>query len=657
MVPALSEQLSHELALRFASKCYTHLEIAHFKDNFKSLADHQGDVEYWREDTLCRFLALPEPLRAGPVIFHMATYLGAFPFPSLAPCILTREAMLKVVTIMTGRYKKILKRGNQDKVKLLFRSLAVYDRKAAMPLPPEKASVLHDGATEQIPEDVLAQDRSEKDVQSRPSGFAVDEPANDDEDEDEDDLALAALDALDAIEVFKQDQKTDHKVHRAMIPVQNFKRLLMVLLLFGGLEPQSAILSFGEDLNEERMGEIDASATAMLAAFDPDPNIQGIRYTNFVKTASVTMPDLFEPFSPLFEHFLFSKNINLSRHRDAPNIPALLETPKSSPIYRSPEDTSPSIFTDTILSQMSTSIRLLTPTSTLANIFQSGARFNQLYSTASHGTSLSSFGRHVLSWKSATILLISGTLQEKDAHKHSHIQSIVLGAYLPDHWRDSSYSSSSSSSSNRPTPSTDPSTRTTATLFQLQPRHAIFPANPYNRSTPVSHFSTKTGIALGCVVPQASRAHSQNSQVPILGPVSLLIDTDFLTATFQHDPDAGSGAFLPDPGLEAAQLAMKPSSSSSSSSSAQPKKLTLDIDALEVWGVSFPLLTTSGNAGQAGEPEDELTRQKKRLAWEDAEAARRRGVNFGGDKDGARALLEMAGLVGDKAGNRSGGSV
>jgi hypothetical protein len=33
-------------------------------------------------------------------------------------------------------------------------------------------------------------------------------------------------------------------------------------------------------------------------------------------------------------------------------------------------------------------------------------------------------------------------------------------------------------------------------------------------------------------------------------------------------------------------------------------------------------------------------------------------VNFGGDKEGARALLEMAGLVGEHAGGgRSGGSV
>lgn len=78
-----SEELSHELALRFASKCYSHLEITHFKDNFKSLADHQEDVEYWKEDTLNKFLCLPEPIGAGPVIYQMA---GEFPAVVLGPC-------------------------------------------------------------------------------------------------------------------------------------------------------------------------------------------------------------------------------------------------------------------------------------------------------------------------------------------------------------------------------------------------------------------------------------------------------------------------------------------------------------------------------------------------------------------------------------------
>lgn len=264
--------MSHELALCFAAKCFTHLEITHYKDNFKALADHQEDVEYWKEDTLCRFLAVPEALQAGPVLYQMCTYLGAFPFPSLAPCILTREAMLKVITIMTGRYKKILKRGDQDKAKLLFRSLAVFDRSASLSSPTEQPSMA-DVVNEQLPDDMKAG----KGISSHPSGFAIDEPANDDEEEDEDDLALAALDALDAIEVFKQDQRVDRKIHHAMIPVDNFKNLVKFLLLLAGIEPLTPLGIYGDSLTPEKLQALETSADAIVAAFDPDPQTKGIR--------------------------------------------------------------------------------------------------------------------------------------------------------------------------------------------------------------------------------------------------------------------------------------------------------------------------------------------------------------------------------------------
>lgn len=618
------EQLSHQLALRFASKCFSSLEIVHYKDNFKSLADHQEDLEYWKEDTLCRFLALPEPLQAGPVVYQMCTYLGAFPFPRLAPCILTRENMLKVITIMTGRYKKVLRRGDQDKAKLLFRSLAVFDRKASVALSNKDKPSMDDVIREQLPEDMLEQREAAEGSRSHPSGFAIDEPLNDDEDEDDDDLALAALDSLDAIEVFKHDQKTDRKIHHAMIPVENFKKLVMLLLLIGGVEPLTPLGSYGESLDKGRLQALSTSADSIIAAFDPDPQSQGIRYSNFVKTLTTTLPELFDPFSNLFEHFLFSKNIDLNKHRDGSD-PVVIQDAKQSIIYRSPEEDTP-IFTDTLLSQISMTLKLFNPSGTLMNVFSSGARFNRLYSSSSDGTSLSSFSRQVTSWQSGTLLLVTGTILE-DAN-----QSITLGAYLPERWHDSS----SSSNSNRPSSHDHSGPR--PSLLQIQPRQALFPGNPYNRTLPWSHFSTKSGIALGCVIPQQSRT-STAALPPILGPVSLLIDSDMSTATFQHDGSAGSGAFVTDPGLETAQTHHP--------DTAQAKKVQFDIDALEVWGIIFP----------AGAGEDEVTKQKSRLAWEEAEAARRRGVNFGGDKDGARALLEMAGLVGDQASQRSGGSV
>lgn len=635
--------MSHELALRFASKCFTHLEITHYKDNFKSLADHQEDVEYWKEDTLCRFLALPESLQAGSVLYQMCTYLGAFPFPSLAPCILTREAMLKVITIMTGRYKKILKRADQDKAKLLFRSLAVFDRSASHSAPVEKPT-MDDVVNEQLPEDM----RAEKAIGSHVSGFAIDEPANDDEEEDEDDLALAALDALDAIEVFKQDQRVDRKIHHAMIPVDNFKKLVKLLLLLAGIEPLTPLAIYGESLTSAKLRALDTSADAIIAAFDPDSQARGIRYSKFVQTITSTLPDLFDPLNALFEHFLFSKNINLSKHRDISldhEVPMPL---RPSPIRkdstgednrdRSNNNSSTSLLNDTLLSQISTSLKLTTPGGLSTNIFTSGARFDPLYSSSSHGTSLSSFSRQVLSWRASTLIVLTGTT---DTTHQMPSQTITLAAYLPDRWTDSSQSYAypqPSASSNR-----DPTTPK-ASLLLLHPRQALFPANPYNHSMPVSYFSIRTGIALGCVVPASQSRTSHQTIQPALGPVSVLIDNDLSTCTFQHDGSQGSGAFVTDPAFERSQQKSPPSTNTF------PRKIQFDLDELEVWGVSIP-----DPAAEDGH-DDEITKQRKRLAWEEAEAARRRGVNFGGDKDGARALLEMAGIVGDH-GNRSGGSV
>jgi len=550
--------------------------------------------------------------------------------------------MLKVITIMTGRYKKILKRGDQDKAKLLFRSLAVFDRSASLSSPKGKPN-MDDIINEQLPDNMKA----EKGINSHVAGFAIDEPANDDEEEDEDDLALAALDALDAIEVFKQDQKADRKIHHAMIPVDNFKRLIKLLLLLAGVEPLTPLGIYGESLTPEKLQALDTSADAIIAAFDPDPQTKGIRYSKFVQTITSTLPDLFEPLNALFEHFLFSKNINLSKHRDASldhDVPIPL---RPSLIHRASTDdddnkdsrteTSDSILNDTLLSQISTSFRLRTPNGTSSNLFASSARFDLLYSTSSHGTSLSSFSRQVMSWRASTLLLITGTTP---SHPN---QTITLAAYLPTRWADSSQSYTRASI----TATTDSSTPK-ASLLLLHPRQALFPANPYNHSMPASYFSTRTGIALGCVIPTAQSRTSQHTTPPVLGPVALLIDADLETCAFQHDGTQGSGAFVTDPGLERAQLQLDSRSPSNDTTAAiPPRKVTFNIDALEVWGVSIP---------DPADAEDEVTRQRKLLAWEDAEAARRRGVNFGGDKDGARALLEMAGIVGDQ-GNRSGGSV
>ena len=549
--------------------------------------------------------------------------------------------MLKVVTIMTERYSKILKKGKQDKVKLLFRSLAVFDRRASMisPLEKEKTPIdqisesspdrgrpgrppMEELLREQKPADMVEEEAVLSNVRTHVAGFAIDDPADDEEDEDDDELALAALDALDAIEIFKHDN-IERKIHHAQIPVENFKKLLMLLLAIAPMESQDELALYGEGLAKNRLQSLHREVDCIVAAFNPDLNSDSIRYGAFTRAISTSLPGLFDPLNALFEHFLFSKNIDLSRHRDSTIIVDPSKSAKPDPIITTSSNPSSSLLTTASLSHISTFLLVGPSTSVSPSLFHLKTRFHSLYSTTSSGTSLSSFSRQVLSWQAPTLLLVSGNQSVTSS------TPITLGVFLPKPWDKSA----TSSSSEPPAP----------VMFQLSPRHAVFPANPYNKNTPVSHLSAKSGIAFGCIIPLASRTNT-SSQVPVLGPVSLRIDPDISTAVFQHDADEGTGAFLPDPCLEDAQRSKK----STTSSAVVPKKIEFEIDTLEVWGIDIP------DAGR----EDAATKQKKQLAWEEAEAARRRGVNFGGDKDGARALLEIAGLVGDQAGpGRTGGSV
>lgn len=554
--------------------------------------------------------------------------------------------MVKVVTVMTERYGKVLRRGKRDRVKLLFRSMAVFDRRSSPTLPTSEKPTMEQLVAEQKPDDMVQEVVGVKELRSQVAGFAIDEPANDDPDEEEDDdeLALAALDSLDAIEVFKEDQRVarEKKIHNARIPVENLKRLLMLLLVLAPLEPQENMARYVEVLSETGLEEYEKEVDSIVASFDPDGLTGGIRYAAFTRAISTCFPLLFDPFNALFEHFLFSKNIDVSRHQTlALSTPPPPLSSKISPIL-SGSSTASSILTPALLSHLSTFLMTQPSSTSPVNLFHAGTRFHPVYSTTTQGTSLTSFSRHVMSWQSTTLLLITGTPTQPPHHSStttSSTQTITIGAFLPTPW---SKPGAISSSDLQPL------------LFLLSPRHALFPHNPSNHnSASIAHFGAKTGIALGCIIPPSSRTNS-TSQTPILGPVSLRIDADLSTAIFQHDAEEGVGAFLPDPGLEQAQMNSHATrrertgeSRIGTSTGLWAKKIAFDIDTLEVWGVTH-------EDADAGEEGNEVLQQQKRMEWEEREAARRAAVNFGGDRDGARALLEMAGLVGDRG--RSGGS-
>ncbi|KAL9040640.1 MAG: hypothetical protein Q9214_004403 [Letrouitia sp. 1 TL-2023] len=599
-----TEQLSHTLALRFARKCFTPLEITHFKDVFRSLADEQDGMQYWKEETLCRFLVIPDALGPGPLIYQMATYLGAFPFPSLAPSILTTEALLKVVVIMTERYGSVLKRGKRDRNKLLFRSLAVFDRRMSS-IYEKPAKELLDEVRGERSEKVDTSDAVIEEAKSQAagvdyqtplnSGFSVDRPRNDEEEEEDDDeLALAALDSLDAIEVFRHDQKADTKIHHAQIPVDNFRRLLMLLLVIAPLDSQESLSRHAQQLTESRISDLRRVADSILWSFTPEQNA-GIFYASFNKIIPASLPYIFDGLNPLFEHFLFSKNIDLARRKStsssvpptpltSPSIPQVPDTPLEPLLLREGD-----ILILPTLSQLSFFIKS-------SSLFR---RLRPLFLGATDGFSLGSIAHKVLTWGAPSILLVSGTRLPNTpsgprerafadtlplkrfpdgAKGNTTNNKVVFGAYIDVPWKETHK---------------EPIGGSDTLLFQLEPVHEVFRASTLSKD--YFTFNTRSGIHLGAPVKQNTRSHVISSptgsghQHRPLGPVSLSLDDSLEYGVFNHD-STGGGSFHP--------------------SETRPTDWQdrFEIEALEVWGCGG---------------DEEAERQRREWEFEEREAEAR----------------------------------
>ncbi|KAA8649031.1 TLD domain-containing protein [Aspergillus tanneri] len=622
------EELSVALAERFATKCFTPLELAHFKDNFFSRATDQGGMKYWNEKTLSDFLGIPDssdadcPLDAGPVIFRMVSYLGAFPFQNtLAPSVLTFEAMVKVVVLLTERYGKVLRRASKDRIRLLFGSLADVGRKDVDRHPTPNKTVEEYGSGDSPV------------VKSHAMGFSIDEPANDSyEDDEDDDLALAALESLDAIEVFRHDSRIDKAVYEARISIATFRRLLMLLLVISPLESTQSVEIYTTDLSKDRMESVRKEADNLLAAF-PQEKSGGISYVTFAKTISTSLPFIFDPLTPLFEHLLFSKNLDLSQKRspDDPRAAAssskeasetlLLPLPESVML---PGSFKSVILNPSIISHLSF---FLPSTTSNQNLLRGNTRLHPVFSTAGHGTSLTSFSHNVLTWQSGTLLLLEGYISGSSRDQET---PITIGAFLPQPWKSGTLTTHS-------TKPTEPSTL--PCLFQLSRKHLVLQGNSspsvQKPNMPTAYFSTHSGISIGCQIPPSSR--TQQLRPSPLGAGSLTIDVGLETANFHVSPIGQNGVFLP------------PATGGPSDTSTT--RTHIDIYNLEIWGlVPDPSTSTASEPGQSAA---EL--QQARWEFEAREAERRRNLNLkagAGDSaaESARWLLETAGLIGDSTG-------
>ncbi|ORY19852.1 TLD-domain-containing protein [Clohesyomyces aquaticus] len=607
------EQLSHQLGQRFAQKCYSPLELYCFTSVFRSLADSESGIRYWSEATLCSFLELPDALGVGSVLFHMASYLGAFPFPSHAPAILTQEALLKVVTLLTERYGAVFKkRGREIWLRELYRSLAVYDRG----LRPNT----------EAPDEA---ERPEKPNNSQ--GFAIDAPEDgegEEQDEDDDELVLAALDSMDAIEAFKHGEQSN--VHHSIIPTDNLLKLVELLLLIAPIDPQESLSTFASQLSDERVAELRQTANVILSSFGVVEDRPGVNYRAFNAVVSACLPFLFDGLNPLFEHFLFAKDWDLAKRKTDVTSPIaethpVIPPPKTvlnpEPILKDPGE----ILNLTILSQLSFFIKG-------SNLYR---RLRPLYSGNKHGFSMGSFEKQVFNWRAPSILLVSGRmlpsspsntrertlsdmlppkrLPSSVSPQDEPSTTLTFGAYIPVPWKTTSRNCFGDSNT---------------LLFQLSPKHDVFAASHF--STDYAYFNRPpihpSGVGFGTPIPHQTAAHhSIHSHSHLaLGPVSLHLDDALEYAIFTHLADGG-GSFHP------SQLPCR---------KGKDWQDRFEIESLEVWGCGG---------------DDVAEAQRREWAFQEREAEARRRINLGtGDIDADRELLKLAGIIG---GDRSGGSI
>lgn len=586
------EDLRKELASKFASKCLSSVELYSLKDNFKSLADVQQEPGgtphlYIPESTIVRFLEIPDVLDVSAVIGNMVTFIGAFPFLQDAPAIMGLDALVNTVIILTERYQRLLLRGSTDRRKLIFKSLAVYDRKMRQ--------TPNGGARDST----HAPDSARSSIGT----------AGEHEPDEEDGLVISTLELLDCAEAF--EDANPPLTQEAIIPADNFRKLIMLLLLVAPMDPQEKLSQYAERTSGAELESLRSAAESILAAFLNVESCPGIKSRSFDTVVSVALPFLFQGFNALFGRFVFSKSLDFGKERDAgdqaggpfPKVAAPLLPDKAS------------IMDSTTLSQLSFFI----PGSSLFR------RLRLLYSGENDGFSMGSFESKVFNWRAPTILLVRGvriadssggseerftsSLPPKRFPDGSQSSRLTYGLYISQPWRHSHKECFGDSDT---------------LLFQLEPIHDVFPASTLNKDyvsfTKPGISATNTGIAVGN--PLSTSSSYRRQSITHLGPVGLMLDSSFEFGVFTHDNSSRGGAFQ---------------GSVSRKFDFQDR---FEIESLEVWGCGG---------------DNEAKVQAERWAFEAREAEARRRINLGtGDIEADRALLEMAGLVG---GNRSGGSM
>ncbi|KAI5803806.1 TLD-domain-containing protein [Geopyxis carbonaria] len=561
------EELSAHLASKFAEKCFSGVELYSFKDNFRSLADvshSDGGFLYWSEDTLIRFLELPTTLDVGPILFQAASNLGAFPSAKLAPAILNFESLIKVVALITGRYKKALK-NQPDSNKFMFRAFAVHDRG----VPVRNEAILEIDALE-----------------------------NDYHSDDSEDLPLDEIVAVNG-KILPALIEKPSSMRRLQIPIENMRKLILFLLAIAPLEDNQSLAAYVDRFAPEVLEGLNDTVERVIRGFGLLTDDQGISYAVFKKAIRTSMPFMLSSGLPaLFSHFLFSKKLDMSA-----SLGQAYEDIREPLLSR----------TGTILD-----LNMLSQISLFVLGERLWRRVRLLYAGSEAGFSLGSLESKVLKWNAPTILLVSGQpipdkpdsaparafcdrLPPQRYPSKIQPERYVFGVFLETPWKISHKDCFGDSN---------------VRLFQLSPVHEVYSAS--TSAFDYAYFNKEDGVGFGAPVQKWKQSH-RNSPYFNLGPVSLVLDQNLEFGVFNHTGDGGSYHL--------------------GESVGGSWQVRFEIDEVEVWG-----------CGGASEAEA----QRKAWQWEEREALLRRQINLGKDIEADRALLEMAGLIGQ---NRSGGSM
>lgn len=426
------------------------------------------------------------------------------------------------------------------------------------------------------------------------------------EEEEEEDLVMYTVEDVERWDEFRVVRGLEGEdMGQYSIAARDMCRIVAFLLVFSNYKPHESM-----DLYvQSHVGTHKAAKRYFERAMDivrtMNPSItlktldeHKIMYPQFKHALDVAVPYLFGSLGRVFDQFLYERK----------------DKKDSSPLT---EDVNSKLLHGPQMAQLCA----------LLGHDQVYGKLMKLYMGSEAGYSMRSFESKVFKWAAPTLIVVSGTVvspEDQSAMRKAFDQlvpptrmlkgkkltegglfrpgtRVVFGAVVDSPWKVSNKESFGDSS---------------CLLFQLSPMQDVYPPSRIKKHYAYFCNVNPGGIGFGSLPPKT--VGSKTTFRP--ENVSLTLEESFEYGTFRHL--GGGGSFH--------QSMVHPQAE---------YEARFAITGLEVWGYGG---------------KDDLDEQKKKWEWEEREAQYRQNVNIGNYEDN-RALLEMAGLVGNHA--SSGGSV